>query len=170
MTETQTEPSKQVRAEAIINKYLPWSLGAGLVPIPIADAALIGGIQVKMLSEISQVYGVEFSENAGRSVIASLLGGVGSTAVAAGTLGSVIKGIPGFGAILGATTLPLIAGATTYAIGKVFTQHFESGGTFLTFNSVEAKKVFDEKFAEGKTRVATLARNLDAKVSKAVDF
>ena len=170
MTETQPAASNQVRAEAIINKYLPWSMGAGLLPIPIADAALVVGIQVKMLAEISQVYSVEFSENAGKAVIASLIGGVGSTAVAAGTFGSVIKGIPGFGAILGAATLPLISGATTYAIGKVFTQHFESGGTFLTFNSVEAKKVFDEKFVEGKTRITTLARAVDAKISKAVDF
>jgi len=170
MTEAQPATSKQSRAEAIINKYLPWSMGAGLVPVPIADAAMVVGIQVKMLAEISQVYGVEFSENVGKAVIASLIGGVGSTTVAAGTFGSLIKSIPGFGAILGAATLPVIAGATTYAIGKVFTQHFESGGTFLTFNSVESKKVFDDKLAEGKSRVSTLVRAVDAKISKAVDF
>ena len=31
----------------------------------------------------------------------------------------------------GAITMPVIAGASTYAIYKVFVQHFESGGTFL---------------------------------------
>jgi uncharacterized protein (DUF697 family) len=170
MTEAQPAMSKQSRAEAIINRYLPWSMGAGLVPIPIADAAMVVGIQVKMLAEISQVYSVEFSENAGKAVIASLIGGVGSTTVAAGTFGSLIKGIPGFGAILGAATLPVIAGATTYAIGKVFTQHFESGGTFLTFDSVDAKKVFDDKLAEGKSRVSTLVHAVDAKVSEAINF
>lgn len=161
---------KQILAEAVVNKYLPWSMGAGLIPLPVIDAAAVVGVQLKMLSEISKIYGVEFSENAGKSIIGSLVGGVGATTVAAGTFGSVIKAIPGFGILLGAATLPVVAGASTFAIGKVFTQHFESGGTFLSFNSIEAKKVFAEKFAEGKSCVSNLARTVDAKLSKVVDF
>ena len=38
----------------------------------------------------------------------------------------------------------------TFAVGKVFVQHFESGGTFLDFDAATAKTVFREYFAEGK--------------------
>ncbi len=170
MAATASTSPNQVLAEAVINKYLPWSMGAGLIPLPIIDAAAVVGIQLKMLSEISKIYGVEFSENIGKSIIGSLVGGVGATTVAAGTFGSIVKAIPGFGVILGAATLPVVAGASTFALGKVFTQHFASGGTFLSFDSVEAKKVFAERFAEGKSCVSDLARKVDAKVAKAVDF
>jgi uncharacterized protein (DUF697 family) len=170
MVTTESTSSNQALAEAVINRYLPWSMGAGLIPLPMVDAAAVVGIQLKMLSEISKIYGVEFSENIGKNVIGSLVGGVGATTLAAGTFGSAVKAIPGFGTILGAATLPVVAGATTFAIGKIFTQHFASGGTFLSFNSVEAKKVFAESFAEGKSHVSDLARKVDAKLSKAVAF
>lgn len=162
--------SKQAEAEAIVNRYIPWSLGAGLIPIPIVDVATLTGVQLKMLGELSRLYNVEFSENSGKSIIASLVGSLGSVSVAGGTVGSLVKAIPGFGPIIGAATLPVIAGASTYAIGKVFTQHFESGGTFLSFNALEGKKIFQEKFQEGKAKVTQVAREVDAKVSKAVDF
>lgn len=171
---TTTASAKQLESEAIVNRYLPWSLGAGLIPVPVVDVAALTGVQLKMISEISRVYGIEFSETSGKSIIASLIGSVGASTVASGTLGSLVKAIPGFGPILGAVTFPLVAGATTYAVGKVFIQHFESGGTFLSFDSVEGKKIFAEKFAEGKDKITQMARNVDAKVSasvsKVVDF
>ncbi len=160
--------SKQAAAEAVVNKYIPWSMGAGFVPVPLADIAAITGVQLKMLAEISKIYGVEFSENRGKSIVFSLLGGVGSLSIAAGVFGSVVKAIPGFGSMLGAATLPVVAGGITYATGKVFIQHFESGGTFLNFDSLEAKKVFAEKFEEGKKEVSALASKVDGKLNQAV--
>jgi len=159
--------SKSAQAEAIINKYVPWSMGAGFIPVPLVDVVALTGIQVKMLADISAVYGVEFSENRGKSIVISLLGGLGSTSLAAGAVGSLVKSIPGVGLWLGAATLPVIAGAITFAVGKVFIQHFESGGTFLNFSSMEAKKLFAEKFEEGKKEVVSIAKKADAKLSKA---
>src|SRR5690606_18689671 len=99
-------------------------------------------VQLKMLAEISAVYGVEFKENRGKSILISLLSSAGSTTLAVGSLGSIIKSIPGFGQWIGGLTLPVIAGGLTYAVGKVFIQHFESGGDFLNFDDLAAKKVF----------------------------
>jgi hypothetical protein len=60
-----------------------------------------------------------------------------------------------FGAILGAVTLPFFAGAATYAIGKVFMQHFASGGTFLDFDPDKVRGYFREQFGKGKATMAT---------------
>ena len=46
--------------------------------------------------------------------------------------------------------MPLIAGASTYAVGKVFYRHFASGGTFLTFDPEKARAYYEEMFQKGK--------------------
>ena len=38
------------------------------------------------------------------------------------------------GTAIGALTMPVFSAAATYIIGKVFIQHFASGGTLLDFN------------------------------------
>jgi membrane protein YqaA with SNARE-associated domain len=50
----------------------------------------------------------------------------------------------------------LLGGATTYAIGSVFAQHFESGGTLLDFDAKKMRSYFSNKLAEGKDVVANL--------------
>jgi hypothetical protein len=45
-----------------------------------------------------------------------------------------VKGLPGIGTAIGAITMPVISAGATYIIGKVFIQHFASGGTLLDFN------------------------------------
>ena len=43
-----------------------------------------------------------------------------------------------------------VGGATTYAVGKVFIEHFESGGTFLDFDPEKMRDHFQELYEEGK--------------------
>ena len=170
MTTATLSVSKQSEAEQIVNSYIPWSMGAGLVPVPIADVAALTGVQVKMLADLSKHYGVEFSENRGKSIVFSLLGSLGTTSLAFGTVGSLVKGIPGLGTWLGAATLPVFGAAVTFATGKVFIQHFESGGTFLNFDGLKAKELFAETFEEGKREATAMGKKVNAKLSKTLDI
>src|ERR1700730_6274936 len=61
-------------ASKMVNRFAMWSGAAGLVPVPLVDVAAVGGIQLQMLRRLSQVYNVPFSENIGKSIIASLAG------------------------------------------------------------------------------------------------
>ena len=47
---------------------------------------------------------------------------------------SALKSIPGIGTAISAFTMPVFSAGATYVIGKVFIQHFASGGTLLDFN------------------------------------
>jgi len=90
-----------------------------------------------MLRRISEVYGVPFSSNRGKSIIASLAGSLipASTATTtAMSVGSLMKSLPGVGTAIGALSMPVFSAGATYVIGKVFIQHFASGGTLLDFN------------------------------------
>jgi hypothetical protein len=47
--------------------------------------------------------------------------------------------------------MPGVAGAATYAVGKVFIQHFESGGTLLNFNPDSVRDYYKQELQKGKT-------------------
>jgi uncharacterized protein (DUF697 family) len=114
-----------------------WSGAAGLIPLPLVDVAAVGGVQIQMLRRLSEIYGVPFSENRGKSILASLAGALIPASTATSTavgFSSLIKGLPGVGTAIGALSMPVFSAAATYIIGKVFIQHFASGGTLLDFN------------------------------------
>ena len=142
--------TNEEEANKIIRRNMYYSMGAGVVPIPVFDLAAITGIQMKMLYQLSGVYEVPFPRNLVKSTLASLIGGIGVLPLAGVVAGSVIKVLPVIGNIASVITLPVTAGAITYATGKVFVMHFESGGTFLTFNAKKMKEYFSELYEEGK--------------------
>ena len=85
-----------------------------------------------------------FSEHRVKSILTSLVGGLGSLAVAP-VFFSLIKIIPIVGQTAGLVSLPLSAGAFTYAVGRIFIQHFASGGTFLDFEPAEVREHFRQR-------------------------
>jgi hypothetical protein len=70
----------------------------------------------------------------------------------------VIKAIPVIGQTTGSLALPITAGATTYALGKVFVMHFASGGTFLTFNPEKVKEHYNTFLKKGRQVVSELKK------------
>lgn len=165
MSNDTTVASKAPQVDEVINNHVALAMGAGLIPLPVVDIAAISAVHYKMLKEISAVYGVEFVENRVKSIVASLLTGIGSTSVAAVGVRSMVKVAPGLGSLLGLVTLPVVAGAFTYAVGKVFVQHFESGGTFLTFESLDAKSGLAREYERGKAYVSDTAKSVGKKAS-----
>jgi uncharacterized protein (DUF697 family) len=124
-------------ASQLVDRFSLWSGAAGLIPLPLVDVAAVGGVQLQMLRRLSEIYGVPFSENRGKSILASLAGALIPASTATSTavgFSSLIKGLPGVGTAIGALSMPVFSAAATYIIGKVFIQHFASGGTLLDFN------------------------------------
>ncbi len=157
VTPVASAPStRAAAAEEIVRRHLPYALGAGLVPLPLLDVAAISGVQLKLIAELSTLYGVEFTPHRARNLVTALLGGVGAWTLAVGAFGSAIKILPGVGTFFGAGTLPLMAGAVTYATGRMFIAHFESGGTLLDFDAVALRSAFAAKLAEGKAALRSL--------------
>lgn len=154
--EVLTPCEKSAKAQNIVQNSMYCALGLGLVPIPIFDFAAITLLQLEMLRRLSKVYGIGFCAHTGKNLLGSLLGG-GFSATLSPLVASSIKIIPVVGSTLGAVSMPVIAGATTYAVGKVFVQHLESGGTFLTFDPKAVKEYYAEQFKEG-VELATAAR------------
>ncbi len=136
-------------ANGIVKNRMIASVGAGLIPFPVVDVVALTAIQLDTVRALSKIYDVKFIKDAGKTAITSLTGGIFPVA-AAPWLGSVVKTVPVVGQLMGAISMPVLAGASTYAVGKVFIQHFESGGTFLTFDPEKVKDYFQEEFEKGK--------------------
>ena len=135
-TET-TDEGRDEAASKLVDRFSLWSGAAGLIPLPIVDIVAVGGVQLEMLRRLSDIYGVPFVENRGKSLIASLAGSLLPASTATTTamgVTSALKSIPGIGTAISAFTMPVFSAGATYVIGKVFIQHFASGGTLLDFN------------------------------------
>jgi uncharacterized protein (DUF697 family) len=138
-----TDEQRDEQASQVVDRFSLWSGAAGLLPVPIVDVAAVAGVQLQMLRKLSEIYGVPFADNRGKSVVASLAGAIipASTATTtAMTFGSLIKGIPGIGWTIGALTMPIYSAGVTFVIGRVFMKHFASGGTLLDFDPPDYKE------------------------------
>ena len=156
-----TEAERDEQASQVVDRFSLWSGAAGLVPIPIVDVAAVAGVQLQMLRRLSEIYGVPFADNRGKSLVASLAGAIipASTATTTAMMfGSLIKGIPGIGTTIGALTMPVYSAGVTFVIGRVFMKHFASGGTLLDFDPPDYKEFMKaqqekvaSKFGRGKS-------------------
>lgn len=135
----------KVEANSIVRNHMMWSMGAGLIPVPVADVFAVSAIQLDMIRQLCTLYEVNYKDTEGKAVISALTG-----SLAARVGARAIKFIPGVGSVIGGVTLAILSGASTYALGEVFRKHFETGGTFLDFDPGRLKKVYNELFEKGK--------------------
>jgi uncharacterized protein (DUF697 family) len=153
-TET-TDADRDEQASQLVDRFSLWSGAAGLIPIPLVDMAAVSGVQLQMLRRLSEIYGVPFSDNRGKSIIASLAGSVIPASTATTTamgVASVLKTFPGIGTTIAAVTMPVFSAGATYVIGKVFIQHFASGGTLLDFNPPDYREFIKEQKEKWSSR------------------
>jgi uncharacterized protein (DUF697 family) len=150
-------------ANSVIKNHMIWSMGAGFIPVPIADLFAVSAIQLDMIRQLCKLYEIDFKQTEGKAIITALTGS------GLARLGArAVKFIPGVGSILGGVTMAALSGASTYALGEVFKKHFETGGTFLDFDPERLKKYYNEKFEKGK-EVADELRKKQETVVKSAD-
>jgi uncharacterized protein (DUF697 family) len=147
-------PERIKKANTTVKYYTLGAAVVGFIPLPMVDMAALTAVELKMLHSLAKQYNVPFSKDIGKSILSSLLGGVLVPVEGVAPLSSLVKVVPVVGQAAGMLSSALLGGAATYAVGKVFIQHFESGGTFLTFDPEKVRKYFAEEFEKGKTVVA----------------
>ncbi len=154
---------REKHADTIIKNHIVWSMGAGLIPVPILDFFAVSGIQLDMIRQLCKLYDQDFKESQGKAIITSLTG----SGLARMGAKAMIKFIPGIGSVLGGVTMAVLSGASSYALGEVFKKHFDTGGTFLDFDPERLKKMYNEKFEKGK-KVAEQIKKDNEKIRETV--
>ncbi|MGK7895106.1 MAG: DUF697 domain-containing protein [Xenococcus sp. (in: cyanobacteria)] len=151
-----TNDIKATKTQAIIRSHVLWSMGGGLIPIPLVDFAAVTAIQLEMLQQLAHLYGVDYSRSNGKTFVSAL---TGTTVAKLGA--SLLKALPGVGTIIGGASMSLTSGASTYAVGQVAINHFANSGTLSNFVEDQVKKAYDTAFEQGKSYVSDLEDNQD---------
>lgn len=141
---------RRFKAENLIKNHVMAAGAMSVVPLPLLDVAAITVVQLRMIQKLAAMYGKSFSERPVRNTIAGLAGGVighGAGVIAALSLA---KAIPGVGWVLGMVSLPVVVGASSYAIGRVYLRHFEEGGSIYDISVDNAKSYYNEQLEKGK--------------------
>jgi len=147
-SEGSDENNRSEKAEKIVRNHMLVALGTGIVP-PVIDIAALTGVQIRMLYLLSQNYGQKFKNEWGKSIVGTLIGGYGMARLATGAVFSLMKFIPVVGQIAAPISLSIVASASTYALGKVFVKHFDTGGTLLNFDPEKMREYYYEQYEKG---------------------
>ena len=135
------------RGQQIVNKWSKVSLLTIVLPNTVLEYIVISGIQLKMLRDMSQLYGIPFKADAFKVILGSILGG--SVAYFLSDFYSgLVKSVPFVGKPIAFLTEPAIAYVTTYAVGFVFLEHFERQGSFDNIDLGQMKISIKNKIAE----------------------
>ncbi|MCC6459411.1 MAG: DUF697 domain-containing protein [Saprospiraceae bacterium] len=133
------------QANEVIKNHVGFSMGAALVPFPGADLLAVSAVQFNMLRQLAKLYQVGFFDTLGKNVV-SAIAGTGIARLGA----SLVKAIPGVGTVIGELSMPVLSGASTYALGKVVAQHFQNGGTLEDLDLSTARREYTDEMDTGK--------------------
>jgi uncharacterized protein (DUF697 family) len=135
-----------------VRVYSAMSVAASLVPVWWLSTPSVTSVQLKMLAELSQLYHVDFAQDVTRPILASLAGGglnlLFSRHPVSWAIKAGVSSIPIIGLPLRVAGGPAILAAYTYQLGRAVTRHYESGGSYVSFDYREFATGF---FGSGRT-------------------
>jgi uncharacterized protein (DUF697 family) len=135
----------QAASEQVIRQHVYWALGAGLVPVPIADFVAVSAIQLDLIRQLCTLHSATYEEGTGKIWVSALTGGALARIGA-----SAIKAIPGIGSVLGGLSMSIASGASTYAVGQVVKTHLMAGGTMSNLDVEAARRKYESEYEAGK--------------------
>ncbi|WP_426959128.1 GTPase [Muricoccus radiodurans] len=114
---------KIAEAEAAVAAHAAAAAAVAATPLPFADAALLFGMQAKMIVDVTIRMGTPAEQMPIKSVAAALLGpaaaGVGGR-IAARAVGNLLKLIPGVGTVAGGAVNAAVAYGLTLGLGQAY--------------------------------------------------
>jgi uncharacterized protein (DUF697 family) len=116
---------RRALARRIVDRHKNYAAVGGLVPLPAANIASVTAINLRMVKQLSELYGVPFQRDRTRSLIIALIAGVVPTGAGLAASSTLMWIVPG-GLVWGLGAAALTAGALTRGIGLVFVDSFEA--------------------------------------------
>ncbi len=144
-----SNPDLDRHADAVIRNHVLFSMASGAIPVALADIAAVSAVQLDLVRNLCEVYGVDFSTKRGKALVTSIT----TAALARAGAASLVKLVPIAGTLIGSVTGGVLAGASSFALGQAFKTHLSTGGTFLDLDTDRLKRIYREQFEKGKETV-----------------
>lgn len=116
---------RRALARRIVERHRNYAAVGGLVPLPAANIASVTAVNLRMVKQLSELYGVPFQRDRTRSLIIALIAGAAPTGAGLAAASTLMWIVPG-GLIWGLGASAITAGALTRGIGMVFVDSFEA--------------------------------------------
>ncbi len=116
---------RRALARRIVDRHKNLAAVGGLVPLPAANVASVTAANLRMVKQLSELYGVPFQRDRTRSLIIALIAGAVPTGAGLAASSTLMWIVPG-GLVWGLGAAALTAGALTRGIGLVFIDSFEA--------------------------------------------
>jgi uncharacterized protein (DUF697 family) len=123
-------------ARKIVERHKTYAAIGGLSPLPILNVAGVTAMIMRMVKQLSELYGAPFERDRTRSLVIGIMGGAVPTGLGTVTASTLAFAFPGSG-VVGLAVTALTAGALTRGIGLVFIEHFESAAMPLGAVQIE---------------------------------
>lgn len=149
MAKKKKEKKVVETADDIIYNHLWFSAVPGFLPVPILDIVAISAVQLDLVKKLCKYYGEDYDEQRGKAIVMSLTGSA-IARVSGYSARAVLKTIPVVGWALGGGAMALFAVSSTYAIGQVFKEHLDAGGTLHTLNPEAFQQFYMQQLEKGK--------------------
>ena len=121
---------KDSEAAKIIRYYSLCSAGAGVLSPPVLDLAAVTAIQLKLVRRLAGLYGKDFDQESGRSLVAALSGALAPSYAGQAGARLLLRWLgPGIlGGLAAGTAIPTLNYGATSLVGKLFQGHFKKAG------------------------------------------
>lgn len=146
---------------ALLRKRVYASVALGVVPVPVVDFVGLTAIQIELVRALCKAHGVPFKKRTATAVVSAIAGAAAPVLVAPLAF-SLLKFVPVVGQGIAGVTLPVLFGASTYAVGKIVNAHLQDGKTLESIDLAKAKEVAGHYVEEGKK----MARQAASKLKK----
>jgi len=131
--DVSAEALHRSRAREIVERHTTYAAVGGLVPVPVADVAVVTAIIERMAKALAGHYGVPFERGRVRAIVIGHMGGTAPAGFAAAAA-ILAKATPN---LFGLAISSVAAAMITRSIGRLFIGHFESGGTLLDLDATD---------------------------------
>lgn len=113
-------------AKKTVAGFVATATASCAVPIPVADAVMLVGEQVTMMTAVSAIYKLGVTKKTLQTLVMGALGASGASVVGKTIVSSAFKLIPGMGTVVGSVISASTAGALTLALGNAFIELCEA--------------------------------------------
>ena len=130
--------------QGIVDRFSAWAAAAGLLMgLPIVSGAALTAIQIRMLDQLAERFGQNYTENEARNTLYAITGGLITPLFAGAPVTAIASAIPVIGPLAGLLAGPALAAGSTRMVGRLFLEHFEKGGNVSDLDVAKAKKDYE---------------------------
>lgn len=121
--------------------FIASSFGAGFTPIPFSDAVVLSGIQVTLITKITNIFGFPRSRALIQTIVSALAGTSAATLTGRAIVGQLLKFIPGVGTLAGGLINGAVASTITTSLAFAYIKVCEKLSYQTNIESMSANEI-----------------------------